>query len=414
MTGSIPPELGNLSNLYDLSLSDNQLSGDITAAMSALRTNAVLTTLSLGSNGCFTVTDPTLVTWLDGFDVNWDDGCFEDTDAPVLESVGVSPDPVAAGQSITITWRLTDASGVTFTTAFVRNPSDGFLSGCGSGSATRISGTATDGTYEQTCTIPPAAQGGTYTVQIHAEEPNGNTYSGNSATFTVQAGAIEDTDAPVLESVGVSPDPVAAGQSITITWRLTDASGVTFTTAFVRNPSDGFLSGCGSGSATRISGTATDGTYEQTCTIPPAAQGGTYTVQIHAEEPNGNTYSGNSATFTVQAGAIEDTDAPVLESVGVSPDPVAAGQSITITWRLTDASGVTFTTAFVRNPSDGFLSGCGSGSATRISGTATDGTYEQTCTIPPAAQGGTYTVQIHAEEPNGNTYSGNSATFTVQ
>ena len=138
------------------------------------------------------------------------------------------------------------------------------------------------------------------TVQVQAEEPNGNTYFGNSTTFTVQSGAVVDTEAPVLVSIGVSPNPVAAGQPITITWRLTDLSGVTFTTAFVRNPSNGALSGCGGSPATRISGTAYDGTYQQSCTIPPSAPGGTYTVQVQAEEPNGNTYFGNSTTFTVQ------------------------------------------------------------------------------------------------------------------
>jgi len=75
LTGSIPTQLGNLTNLITLSLYSNQLSGDITAPMSALRTNAAIITLALFGNGCLTVTDPTLATWLNGFDAFWNNGC---------------------------------------------------------------------------------------------------------------------------------------------------------------------------------------------------------------------------------------------------------------------------------------------------------------------------------------------------
>ena len=105
-----------------------------------------------------------------------------------------------------------------------------------------------------------------------------------------------DVDAPVLVSLLVSPDPVVAGNSISISWKLTDASGVTFTTAFVQNPDGGPLSGCGGSSTAVVSGTSTDGVYEQTCVIPSTAPNGTWTVTIQAEDPNGNTLFAAAAT----------------------------------------------------------------------------------------------------------------------
>ncbi len=328
-----------------------------------------------------------------------------DADPPILEEVAVSPDLALPGDTVTVTWRLSDASGVTFTTAFIKNPSGGFLSGCGGSAATLISGSETDGTYQQSCVIPSSAPSGTYAVLLSADDPSGFRYEDSSAvTFTV-TGEGGDADPPTLEEVAVSPDLALPGDTVTVTWRLSDASGVTFTTAFIKNPSGGFLSGCGGSAATLIDGSQTDGTYQQTCGIPLSAPPGTYSVLLSADEPSGFRYEDSSAvTFTV-TGEGGDTDPPVLTFASATPTPARPGDTVTLTWRLSDASGVTFTTAFIRNPSGGSLSGCGGSAATLIDGSQTDGTYQQTCVMPSNAPIGRYTVGIQAEEPNGNTYS---------
>jgi Leucine-rich repeat (LRR) protein len=77
LTGSIPASFGNLVNLSSLNVSSNRLSGDITVPMSALRAKAPVTRLELyQENGCLTVTDPTVATWIGSFDPRWNEGCL--------------------------------------------------------------------------------------------------------------------------------------------------------------------------------------------------------------------------------------------------------------------------------------------------------------------------------------------------
>ncbi|WP_423225727.1 hypothetical protein [Candidatus Amarolinea aalborgensis] len=64
MSGSIPSELGNMSSLLGLELSDNQLSGEVPAE---LMQPPYLYSVSVDYN-MVTPTDPTVVAWLDMVD----------------------------------------------------------------------------------------------------------------------------------------------------------------------------------------------------------------------------------------------------------------------------------------------------------------------------------------------------------
>jgi hypothetical protein len=332
----------------------------------------------------------------------------------VLHWVEATPSALAAGNDITLTWRIANPSGVWFTTAFLRTPSDSWMTNCGGGSATRIAGDERDGTYRQTCFIPDTVANGTWSVYLQSEERGGDSFIRESAaTFQVTGGS-NDTSSPVIASGSASPSTVTAGDTVTLTWRLTDTSGVTFTTAFLRNPEDQWVNGCGGGGVSRLSGTARDGTYQMTCRIPVSAVNGRYTMWIHAEDPNGNTRSAAApGTFTVTGGG-DDRTVPELVAIDVTPGDLAPGASFTIRWRVRDASGISFTTAFVNSPTGANVSGCGGSEAVRTSGTDLDGTYTQTCTLSVAARAGTYTVRIQAIDESGNQISGGAnATLTV-
>ena len=160
-----------------------------------------------------------------------------------------------------------------------------------------VAGTATDGTYTQTCSIPAAVSNGEYQVWIHASDVVGNTRNAADSTFTVTGGS-SDVAAPVVASVTHEP-AVTAGNTITLTWRLTDASGVTFTTASIKTSNGVWLSGCGGPGVSLSSGTATDGTYTQTCTIPDTSPDGTYSVWVEAADVAGNTRNAADSSFIV-------------------------------------------------------------------------------------------------------------------
>ena len=124
------------------------------------------------------------------------------------------------------------------------------------------------------------------------------------ATFTVTGGG-GDAAPPVVSDVTV-PTSVTAGEAFLITWRLTDASGVSSTSGSVLSPTAQSVPGCWGGQ--RISGTATNGTYRTSCTIPGEASNGTYRVGIQAQDTVGNSRvppyppADPDATFTVTGG----------------------------------------------------------------------------------------------------------------
>ena len=75
-------------------------------------------------------------------------------------------------------------------------------------------------------------------------------------------------------------------------------SGVSFRTAWARLPTGvarARLRRCSA--ATRTSGTATDGRYTQTRTIPVGAVDGTYTVWVQAQDTVGNTHNAADGSF---------------------------------------------------------------------------------------------------------------------
>jgi hypothetical protein len=73
LSGTIPPELADLTNLRGLVLSGNQLSGEVPPELMTL---SFLSTLSLrDQSGCLTAATPALAAWLTGYDPLWNNGC---------------------------------------------------------------------------------------------------------------------------------------------------------------------------------------------------------------------------------------------------------------------------------------------------------------------------------------------------
>lgn len=72
----LPPEIGELDRLQWALFGGNDLSGDLTDPLAALRAGAgSLSQLTLAGRGCPTIADPELRTWVEGFDRDWDIGC---------------------------------------------------------------------------------------------------------------------------------------------------------------------------------------------------------------------------------------------------------------------------------------------------------------------------------------------------
>ena len=245
---------------------------------------------------------------------------------------------------------------------------------------------------------------------------------GNSI-ITVKAGNIEatcsvsvkekDLKGPVVESLTFSPETVDvsnSSQDVKITVHVTDESGVN--DAKLPNV---FIYLSGNYDATRQfkrvtleSGTAKDGVYSVTFTIPQGKQPGEWTIEcypfydLYDNNSTGGSHKPTSSkkTLTVINTTSTDLKGPVVESLTFSPETVDvsnSSQDVKITVHVTDESGVN--DAKLPNV---FIYLSGNYDATRQfkrvtleSGTAKDGVYSVTFTIPQGKQPGEWTIECY-------------------
>jgi len=147
---------------------------------------------------------------------------------------------------------------------------------------------------------------------------NGSTGFKNLATLTV-TGSASDVSGPVLVSSTVTPEAlnIATGPAtVKVTVRLTDQTGASapvITVGHDSGQSQGF------GSMTLTSGTAQDGVWERTVTIPQGSATGPWNVTLYPLTDtlgNGSTGFKNLATLTVTAAvAASLLDAPPVPTV---------------------------------------------------------------------------------------------------
>ncbi len=366
-----------------------------------------------------------------------------DTVAPQLVSFSITPSTVnvsSAAQTVTATMRLTDnLSGVSYGQAYFYSPSNNQNVGVGFGTGNRISGTDLDGTYQSTMSVQRYAEAGDWKLNyIYVADVVGNTRyyyapgsgqanifpAGTATTLTVQ-NPTPDTTAPEVSNFAFTPNSVDVGltsRTVTATMRMTDGgSGVSYGQVTFYSPSNGQNVSVGFGSGNRISGTAADGIYQATMTLPRYAEAGDWKLNYiyTADVVNNYRYSyapgsgqpnifpvGTPTTLTVQD-ATPDSVAPQMLAFDFNPKTASiagSDQTLTATMRLTDnLSGVSYGQAVFYSPSNGQNVSVGFGSGNRISGTALDGTYQSTMTVRRYAEAGDWKLNyIYVGDAVGN------------
>ena len=221
---------------------------------------------------------------------------------PVVNFAAPSPSTVAPGGSFTLSWT---SSNVSACTASGGSGSDGWTgSEPTSGSAT-LAASATAGTYE-------------YTLSCTGEGAD----SGSMATATA-AEIVSSSTAPVFTTAfAATPDSVAAGAIIDLSWA---ASGATTCTASGGDGSDGW-----SGSSEPAS-SPSGGVPITTSSTP-----GSYTYALSCSGPGGST----AQTATVTVGPA--VTGPVFSSaLTATPATVAAGGTFVLSWATTGATACT-------------------------------------------------------------------------
>ena len=215
---------------------------------------------------------------------------------------------------------------------------------------------------------------------------------------------VHDVTAPTIVSVSASPSTVSPGQTLTISARVTDTTGVQYV-GLQADLNGTQASWCGY-SASLVSGSATDGTWALSCTVPTTVNSGIYNVYPYANDTLGNMANINGGpttslrgSFTI-TGGLNDVTAPTIVSVSASPSAVSPGQTLTISARVTDTTGVQYV-GLQADLNGTQASWCGY-SASRVSGSATDGIWALSCTVPITVNSGTYNVLPYAQDTPGN------------
>ena len=202
-----------------------------------------------------------------------------------------------------------DSSGITQVGVCFTEPSvlSGYINyniiNVASGSFLKHSGTPSCPTFASGSSGLRLTPDTTYNYSATASN-NGINYS---ATLTHRTPPpLGDTRNPSIVSGSgvVQQSTVTVGQSVTFTFRATDDIGVTSAGGIIYNGSQLVNQG---GSASRVSGTATDGIWSVTLSIPSANSAGTYTISGFVQDAlaKGSGY--------IPVGTVSVTAAPVAQ-----------------------------------------------------------------------------------------------------
>ena len=225
----------------------------------------------------------------------------KDKVAPVISITAPSSSAKLTNNKPVINWTVTDAdSGVNPSTIKLIIDSQTITTGI----------TKTQSGKNYTCSYTPttALSDGTHTIKVSASDYDGNVATQKSVTFTV------DTVPPEL-SVSAPVDNLVTNQSSLVVKGTTNdvtSSPVTLTIKL-------------NGGTEQTVEVGSDGSFTKTLTLVT----GENTIVITAKD-------GAGKTSTVTKKVVLDQTAPVIQSVTISPNPVNAGATYTISVEVTD------------------------------------------------------------------------------
>jgi RTX calcium-binding nonapeptide repeat (4 copies)/Bacterial Ig-like domain len=320
-----------------------------------------------------------------------------DTVKPVIASWSVKSVDAATGvKTVTATGRVTDGfSGV----KSVRFELDGPANAVYAQTAGRTAGSALDGTWTATITLPANAPVGTYKLAVSAADVAGNSARTNTSTTVTKAAPAADVTKPVVVSWTVSAttvDTSTGPKAETVSARVADdLSGV----KSVQLELDGPGGVVYAQPASLKTGTALDGTWSAAITMPAGAPAGSYTVAATAVDVAGNSNHVVSSSPLVTQTNAGDVTAPVAQDWTVEYRTTLTGSLIAkVTAHITDDfSGVKTVTFILDGPNAVVYS-------VPATFNAADGTWTGTITSPANAPSGEYRLAITAADNAGNSH----------
>lgn len=231
------------------------------------------------------------------------------------------------------------------------------------------------------------------------------TSEGKTGTATVSVG---DGSAPVLANLTITPNPVdvtSGDKTVTATAHITDAGGSGVAQfAITATAPHGAFTNCVDTSLD--SGTASDGTWSCTFTIPVGAEPGDWKILVLVSDAGyaSRTYasadlSAASLPTTFKVLSNWDQTFPVFHSLTVTPTTVNVGssaQTVTVSANLTDDRSGIGRFDFIATSPSGTQVGCSVTSPT--TGDILNGTWTCSFSIPAGAEAGNWAITVRATD----------------
>jgi hypothetical protein len=285
-------------------------------AVSFMNGSTLLGTATLSPSGIATLATASLTTGVHSLTAQYagNGTYFSSTSAALsvtvnsqatLTTLTASPNPIVSGQTLTLTAAVQGTGGTT--------PSGtiNFMSG------STLLGTVTLNSSGIATLTNTSLAAGTYSLTAHYSG-NSNFLAGTSAAVSVTVNAQATTT-----SLTASPNPVTAGQNLTLTATVQGAGGSTPTGAV------NFMNG------SALLGTATLNSSGVATLVNTSLTAGTHSLTAQ--------YAGNSSFLTSASVAVSVTVNPQIGSttttLTASPTQIAAGQTLTLTATVQGTSG---------------------------------------------------------------------------
>ncbi|MGJ7922710.1 Ig-like domain repeat protein [Neobacillus sp. LXY-4] len=266
----------------------------------------------------------------------------QDLEPPVVQNIEVSPVEATIGEAITVKANVTDdLSEMDFVYASIHNDA------AGEGFGIVLNYNEAEGKWVGTYVVESITLTGEYTVKIYAVDKAGNNiWQPAGQTVTVYK-LDDDWEAPVIENIEVSSNAVTSGDQISIIANITDfQSGISVVWASLYSPN-------GDQYPVELTYDETTGKWVGTYLFGPTSMSGDWKVEVFARDQAGNDQTQYADQSISVANPDGDWEAPVIESIDVSPGTVMAGQELTISASITDNKSLSYVFANIRSDDGG-------------------------------------------------------------
>lgn len=334
----------------------------------------------------------------------------DDKTAPVVSDFTYTKS-VEVGSSFSASITVSDSSGVDRVHFNSYPTQGGWWFPCQDSTFALVNGTVFDGTWDINCFISSDTPSQNYAVAYSAYDTAGNSVSDSYRKgFSVTGGPVPESNSPVIQKVTYDTD-VAAGSIFTAYLSVTDDSGMQQGYMNI-HASVGSYMACTAEEMVLESGSATDGVWSASCTIPSDAPNGVYWLEIHVHDTQNNpTDDCIYHAITVQGGSNPDLTPPTIASIKIADTTLSYGETLQVTAQISDAqTGINHVYFYAMQTYTG-AQFCKQ-DMTLIDGDMSAGTWEVSCEVPVGLEYAYWQASIMAYD-NQNNVGFKTASFQI-